>query len=261
MLVLEHLVSGQPGRGGRRPGPFHPPHRLVAGPEESGRTLHGRGAETLDGLLLRYAMVVDMCVQQGQLVDTQPFPAGLGRFADHLGRQTLRVVDEAGTGSQGTGTEPGGDDDLVTDAPAAPPPAQDVLAVTALSPVGPEGVVVGRVDEVPARFDVAVEKGERGLLVGERTEQHRAEREHAHLTPVGGVGAYGAVFHGCPPLRSGGPGSMGSLRGEVRSRSSVPGLSGGEVPGRPGGGRQPAAGNGLTKVRPRHRRSARVRCG
>jgi hypothetical protein len=126
--------------------------------------------------------------------------ASLCGLPDHLRRQPLDVTGLGGVGEADAGgdrprPELGGDDELVADTAAAPPAAEQFLALAALRAVDPERVVVGGVDEAAAGLDVAVEDRKRGRLVGGRAEQHGAQAQHAHLAACRWVLADHAVVH------------------------------------------------------------------
>ena len=128
---------------------------------------------------------------------------------------------EAGARGQRPGAELGRDHDLVADAAAAPPAAEQFLALPALSAVHPVRVVVRGVDEGAACLDVPVQDRERGGLVGRRAEAHGAQAQHAHLRRVFGsvpIVRYFTVGPSQPP----GPARVlgTSLDAGVRSRSN-----------------------------------------
>lgn len=67
--------------------------------------------------------------------------APLGRPHDRLGGQPAKRRIKPGARGQRARADLGGDDDLVTDAAAAPPAPEQFLALAALSAVHPEGVI------------------------------------------------------------------------------------------------------------------------
>jgi hypothetical protein len=156
---------------------------VVAHSQQADGALGDQFGEGLDGLLQRRRRILDVRIQEIQPRHAEPFPASLRGLPDHLGRQPLGVVGEAGAAGQWPRPELGGDDDLVSDTAAAAPAAEQFLALSALTAVDPERVVVGGVDEGAAGLDVPVEDRERRRLVGGRPEQHDAEAQHAHLAP------------------------------------------------------------------------------
>jgi hypothetical protein len=166
---------------------------------------HQRG-EGLHGLGQRHRRILDVRVQQVQPGHAEPVPAAFRRLADHPGRQSFGVVGMARTRGQRPGAELGRDHDLVADATAAPPAAEQFLALPALG-ADPERIAVGGVDKGAPGLHVPVQDRERGRLVGRRAEVHRAQAKHAHLMAGLGVRANRGVFHAgflsSRPLRPG----------------------------------------------------------
>lgn len=195
MVVLQDFVAGQAGRCGQAPGPLHPPRPVVAHPQQADGAFGDQFGEALDRLLQRHRRILDVRIQQIQPRHAEPFPASLRGLPDHLGRQPLGVVSEAGARGQWPRPELGGDDDLVSDTAAAAPAAEQLLALSALTAVDPERVVVRGVDEGPAGLDIPVEDRERRRLVDGRAEQHAPKAQHAHLAACPRVLADRGVSH------------------------------------------------------------------
>src|SRR5690606_36597609 len=76
----------------------------------------------------------------------------------------------------------GGQEHVVSAPGASEPPSQQLLALSALAAVSlPPAVAVSRVEEVSTGLDVPVEHLYGRIFVGDRSHDHAAERELAHL--------------------------------------------------------------------------------
>ena len=174
---------------------------MVAHPEQPDHTIRNQLSEPLHSLGQGDKRIRDVRVHQVQPPDTKTRHAPFRRLPDRLGRQTVHLdqraigANEVRRRRQRPRADLGRDDDLVADAAAAPPAAEQFLALPALGAVDPEGVVARGVDERPAGLDEPVQDGERGGLVGPAAHQHRAQAEHAHLAPGRRVISDGSVSH------------------------------------------------------------------
>jgi hypothetical protein len=200
VLLLDAVVGGAAGGTRDRAGPRDPPGGVVAGAQQADRAALGQLRERLHSLLQGRGAVLDVGVVEVQPLHTELAQAGLGLLPDRLGAKALPARRAGVAGDQRPRAHLGRHHDLVGHAPGPAPAADDPLALAGVAV--PLAVVVGRVEEVAARLQEAVEDGERGALVGPVAEVHRAQTELADPEADPAV-ADGSLVHGGAPFSNG----------------------------------------------------------
>ncbi len=178
-VALLHTGVARPAVGpGGRAGPLGAPGGVVGAAEHPHLAVADQAVEGSECFLQGDGPVLDVRPVHVDAVRAQASQAVLRGLAYHRRRQSLGRL-QAGAGDGGPGAHLGGDHHVVVPAAVGQPAADGPLALVAGPAGGPEGVVVGGVDEIASGLDEPVEDGERRLLVHGGAEGQGAQAQGA----------------------------------------------------------------------------------
>ncbi len=156
--------------------PLDSPHAGVGAADGSHLAGFYQRIERRQCLLQRRGAIIDMSIVEINVVGSEPAQRVLDGGHDGFAPEPLDIF-QPRTDAVGQGPHLGGNHQVVSPAAILKPAAEQFLAYPGAAVLGPEGIVVGRVDEVAAGIDIAVEQAARHVFRRGGAEQHRAQRQ------------------------------------------------------------------------------------